>query len=138
MKGEPVTALPGGRLIASAVVAAGVAGIVWFIASSMLGADAGNRAAGLYGAGIAAIAMTAGLLILGPWIARPIGMWMTLWLAGMVARFVIALALAWVLYSATSVSPWSLVGGVGGPYFAALLTEVIVLAGFMSRTPQQA
>jgi hypothetical protein len=133
--GEPSMALPVVRLAAWPAAAAAIVGLAWFVVALIAGMGLDEAMIGLFGAGIATIAMTAGLLIIGPWIARPVSMWMSLWLAGMMVRFVVALALAWVLYSATSAGPWALLAGVGGCYFAALLTEVIVLAGFMNRTP---
>jgi len=136
--GEPSLALPVARLIAWPSIAATIAGIIWFAVALIAGMGLDEAMIGLLGAGIAIVAMTAGLLIMGPWVARPVSLWMTLWLAGMMVRFVVALACAWVLYSATSAGPWALLAGVGGCYFAALLTEVIVLAGFMNRTPKAA
>lgn len=132
--GDPVTALPAARLVAWSSGAAALAGLAWFGIALIAGFGSGDALVGLWGAAIAAVAMAVGLLVMAPWIARPISMWMTLWLAGTLVRFAIGLGLSWVLYSATSVSPWALLAGAGGCYVVALVTEVIVLAGFVNRT----
>jgi len=132
--GDRVTALPFARLAGWSSGAAALAGIVWFGVAKIAGFSGGDASIGLWGAVIASAAMTCGLVIMGPWVARPVSLWLTLWLAGTLVRFAVALGLSWVLYSATSVSPWALLAAVGGCYVVALMTEVIVLARFMNRT----
>jgi len=133
MTGEPTIALPTRRLLLVSAAAAMIVGGGWFGVSMLAGFALADSMAGVYGAAIAIVAMTAGLLAVGPWVARPISLWMTLWLGAMMVRFIIAIVLAWLLYSASPASPWALLAGVGGAYFAALLSEVVVLAGCMRR-----
>lgn len=131
MSDEPAIALPTGRLLAAASGAAIAVGGGWVVVALIVGAAPPMVRVGLWSAAIVMVAMTAGLLVIAPWRTRPIGLWMSLWLGGTLVRLIVAGGLAYVLYSATQVSEWSVLAGVGGAYFLALISEVIVLAGYV-------
>lgn len=133
MTAEPTITLPTRRLLVVPIVAALVAGGAWTMVSLIAGADRGVMLLGVWSAAIATVAMVAGTLLLMPWKARPITLWMTLWLAGTMVRFVVAAALAFPLYSATHAGEWMVVASVGGAYFTALLAEAVALAEFIRR-----
>ncbi len=130
---EAILSLPFARMIAVSTFAAAIAGGAWTLGAAIAGLDWNEAVVGAFGALITAVAMAAGLLVIGPWVARPISLWMTLWLGAMIVRFGLALGFSWLLYSASHAIPWAMLVGVGGVYFAALVSEVAVLAGFVRR-----
>ena len=62
-----------------------------------------------------------------PWRPRDLGMWMTMWMAATVLRLLLTPALAYLLYSATSLSGMALGLAIVTSYFLALLAEWVVL-----------
>jgi hypothetical protein len=132
---EPVLRLPTGPLLAISAGVPSLSGAVIAGAVMAIGRwDAGASYAALAGGGIIAIAAVVGILVMGPWRERPVGLWMTLWLAGTVVRMVVAPALTYLLYSATSLSPLALTLTVGFTYLVTLFAEAFYLAGYMNRT----
>jgi hypothetical protein len=135
-------ALPTGSLLAAACGGSAAAGIAWALVV-WLGGRAGwgigstwgpgHAIAGLVAAGIVALIATMVLLALGPWKVRPLGTWMTLWLAGAVGRLILTPLAAFLVYSAAPLSATALFLGVGITYVSALLAEVSVLTRCLQR-----
>jgi hypothetical protein len=108
-------------------------GLAWWLVASALGFGPERALAGLAGAGVTLVCTVGSMVAIGPWVVRPVGIWMTLWLAGTVIRLLLAPLGTFLLYSATPLDAPALGISVGLTYLLTLLCEAAVLARYMSR-----
>ena len=88
-------------------------------ARGALAGPVGGAGVGLRGIG--------GVLSMTPWSPAEMGRGMTMWMAATVLRLLLTPALAYLLYSATSLSGTALGLAIVFSYFLALLAEWVVL-----------
>ena len=101
---EPCLSLPTSRLVTSIALAAALTGSTWVGVAVILRQSSGAQMAGLLAAAVVAIVAIGGILAIGPWKTRPVGTWMSLWLAGMVIRMLATPAITFLLYFAVPVN----------------------------------
>lgn len=130
---EPVVALPTAALIATTMLIPATTAIVWWAVAALAGTTAPVALAGPLGAGVAGLAALASLLAIGPWKTRPLGLWMSFWLAGALVRLLLTPLLAYLIYSAARLDASALGIAVGATYLLTLLSETAVLSGCMRR-----
>jgi len=130
---EPSIGLPAGWMLAIAIGVPALLGAVWWVTCTVGPWSSEVATAGVAGAAVTAVAAVAGTLIIAPWKVQPIGLWMTLWLAGVVVRLLIAPVLTFLLYSATSLRLVPLGCAVGLTYLATLLVEAAMLSRYLNR-----
>lgn len=130
----PTIALPTRRLLAAALIACAVAAAGWSLVAWLGGFATNEILVGPCGAAIVAAAMVAGVLTIGPWKRRPVGLWTTFWMAATIIRMLLTAACTLLLYSAASFGAVALVAAVVGAYLLALLAEVLVLARFLRQS----
>ncbi|MCH8315363.1 MAG: hypothetical protein IIA64_05270 [Planctomycetes bacterium] len=130
---EPIIALPIGRMVGSIVGLSGLTyvgclAVVWL---GGFGIDAVT--AGLAGSALVAAVGVAAALLMRPWRPRPLSAWTTWWLAGIVGRLLVTPAVAYLLYSATSLSGTPLLLSVATTYVIVQCGEAAVLALHIKR-----
>ena len=130
--GEPTIALPTGRLVLTVCAAATATASAWIAVTALLGRPA-DLAAGPAGAALVAGITIAGVLTMRPWKTRPIGDWMTLWLAALVGRLLLTPLLAYLLYSATQFGLVPLMLSVAVSYVIVQIGEASALAVYLKR-----
>ena len=124
---EPIIALPIGRMVGSIVGLSGLTYVGWLAVVWLGGFGIDAVAAGLAGSALVAAVGVAAALLMRPWRPRPVSSWMTWWLAGIVGRLLVTPVVAYLLYSATSLSGTALGLAIVFSYFLALLAEWVVL-----------
>ena len=137
---EPVMSMPTGLLLTLMIVATLVVAGVWSAAAA-IGPWKGDSAVFVSGiVGIAATAVMAfvGLLIMCPWKSRPMGDWMTMWLAATVFRLLGTPVVLFLLYSAASSGSMALavkplVLSVALTYLVMVLSEAGIIAWHVRR-----
>ena len=107
-------------------------GLLWWMAAT-LGPWPEAAWAGVGGAGVTAAATLAGTLIMGPWKRHPVHHWMTMWLAGVVVRVLVAPILAFLLYSAAPLGLAPLGLSIGLTYLMTILSEAALLSRHLQR-----
>jgi hypothetical protein len=125
---DPTLAMPTGRIVVGILLAAALAGSGWVGVALALKQPAGVQTAGLMGAAVVALVAVLGVLAMTPWKVRPIGSWMTLWLAGTVVRMLATPAFTFLLYSAVPQNAMALTLSVAVAYLTVLLTETAIIA----------
>ena len=133
---EPTIGLPTARLITTVMFATIIAAGGWYAAASLGRWGAETARTGLIGGTLVGVIVLAGVLIMTPWVTRPVSAWMTLWLAGTVMRMLMTPIAAWLLYSATprgSLAAEPLALSVALTYLATLFSEATVLALHVKR-----
>lgn len=129
---EPVTALPTRRLLAAIGLAGLAAAGSWAAAVAATG-RADLIAAGAAGAGLVAVVSASSVLAIRPWKPRPMGDWTGPWLGGIVLRLLVTPALAWLVYSATPLSPVPLMLSVALAYMVVQISEAATVALYLKR-----
>ena len=129
---EPTIALPTGRMVVTVGVLATATAAVWMAVTALLGRPA-DLAAGPAGATLVAGITIAGVLAMRPWKTRPIGDWMTWWLAALVGRLLLTPLLAYLLYSATPFGLVPLMLSVAVTYVIVQVGEASALAVYLKR-----
>lgn len=125
---EPTLALPTLRLVAAVFGTCAASALLWMgaVALGPWGRDV--MLAGPVGALAVALTGAAGVLVMAPWKTRAISAWCTMWLAATVLRMLLTIAAAFLLYSATPLSPEALCLAIAAAYLLALLSEAGVVA----------
>lgn len=138
MMDEPSITLPTRRLIATTVACCAIAAAVWAGVGAALGYGSEVLLSGAIAAGLTALAVTIGLLVTMPWIAKPVTTTMAVWLGSDMLSMLLALGGAYLLYSATrhgdsaaflGLTP--LLIGVALSFFLVLLGKAAVVAAHM-------
>ncbi len=124
---SPAIVLPTGMLITAVLAACSIVSVFWIGIAWQMGWDNQVIIAGPVGGAAVALTGILGVLIMTPWRPRDMGMWMTMWMAATVLRLLLTPALAYLLYSATSLSGTALGLAIVFSYFLALLAEWVVL-----------
>ncbi|MCP3902325.1 MAG: hypothetical protein GY715_01705 [Planctomycetes bacterium] len=114
--------LPTVRLATVAVVISVIVGGGWLAAVLAGGGPRVLALGGLAAAGAVGVASVVALFAIQPWHERSVYVWPAVWLLGTYIRLVLALAGAFLLYSATPLSS-------RGVWLAAALTYVAVMVG---------
>ncbi len=130
---EPIIALPTGRMVESIVGLSAVTCAGWLAVIWLGGFEGEAGAAGVVGAATVAAVSVAAALLMRPWRPRPVSSWMTWWLAGIVGRLLVTPAVAYLLYSATSLSGTPLLLSVATTYVIVQCGEAAVVALHIKR-----
>ncbi|MEE8155177.1 MAG: hypothetical protein V3T53_09525 [Phycisphaerales bacterium] len=130
---EPIIALPIGRMVGSIVGLSALTYAGWLAVVWLGGFGAEAVAAGLAGAALVAAVGVAAALLMRPWRPRPLSSWVTWWLAGIVGRVLVTPAVAYLLYSATSLSGTPLLLSVATTYVIVQCGEAAALALHIKR-----
>lgn len=128
LQSGPAITLPSAMLLTVVPLTALIVGLLWYIFVISTSGDVSNAVAGPAGAGVVAIVALLSVLVMTPWKARPMDLWMTFWLAGTVVRLLITPLGAFLLYSATPLPANALALAVALAYLVTVLTESVVLA----------
>jgi hypothetical protein len=129
---EPVTALPTLRLLATVGCAGVAAAGIWAGAVVATGRT-GLVAEGAAGAGLVALVSAASILAIRPWRPRAMGDWAGPWLGGILLRLLVTPAVAWLVYSATPLSPVPLLLSVALAYMIVQISEAATVALYLKR-----
>lgn len=138
-KSEPVVSLPTMWLLI-AVVGGGAITVGAWSAAIAAGPWAGEQwLPGTLGIAIVTIVALLGVLVMSPWVERPVTVWMSAWLGATVFRLLLTPLAVWLLYSALPESlaaqGWKgLAIAVALSYLIILAFESFVLAGYLRRT----
>ena len=125
--------LPFGLMLWVAGLVSVVFGSGWFLVINLGFGPASIAWEGLIGSSVTLAVTVAGLLMMKPWKTRPITSWMTFWLGATVLRLMATPALAFLLYSAVSLSLTPFMLSVAASYMAVLFSEAGVLALYLKR-----
>ncbi len=130
---EPSISLPAGAMVGLALGVPAAMGLVWWLVARVGPWSDAFAWAGVCGAAVTAAATLAGTLIIGPWKRHPVHHWMSLWLAGVVVRLLLAPVLAYLLYSAAplGLAPFGL--SIGLTYLLTILSEAALLSRHLQR-----
>ena len=130
---EPIIALPTGRMVGSIVGLSALTYAGWLAVVWVGGFGVEAVPAGLAGAAVVAVVGVAAALLMRPWRPRPVSAWMTWWLGGIVVRLLVTPVVAYLLYSATSLSGTPLLLSVATTYVIVQCGEAAVLALHIKR-----
>lgn len=140
MTDEPSITLPTGRVMATTAVCCAIAAAVWAGVGAWLGYGSDVLLSGAVAAGVTALAVTLGLLLTLPWIAKPVTTTMAVWLGADMLSMLLALGGVYLLYSATRQGELSatlglspLLLGVALSFFFVLVGKAAVVAAHMSQ-----
>ena len=133
MRSGAAITLPTLSLVTLVSLAALVVGLFWYLVVTLTGGDTSHAVAGPAGAGVVAVVALLSVLVMTPWKARPMDLWMTFWLAGTVVRLLLTPVGAFLLYSATPLPASALALAVALAYLVTVLTESSVLARHVRR-----
>jgi hypothetical protein len=125
---EPTISLPGGTIFAAIIAITIVVPAIYALIALLAGWEKATIEAAGWGAALAGGIASGATLVMGPWKSRTINSWMTFWLGATVLRLFITPALAWLLYSATSLHLEALCLSVATTYFLTVLTEAWIIA----------
>ena len=135
---EPVMAMPTRLLLSAMVVTSLLVTGLWSAVVAIGPWGSVEFKSGLIGIGTTAAMAIVGLLVMTPWKQRPMGDWMTLWLAGTVFRLLGTPVVLYLLYSAASaagsapaVKPLAL--SVALTYLVMVLAEAGIIASHVRR-----
>lgn len=132
--GPPIKLPVGPMALASGAAAIAMGGLGASLAAAI-------RPSGIWsvvpGVGAVLGALGISILILRPWHARPMGRWLTAWMASRMASLVAVLALGGLLYFSSPFQPDIPVMGLtlGASYFAATVAEAWTLSRRLKESP---
>jgi hypothetical protein len=138
MPTEKKIALPTAVLLWTVCGSGALIGAGWTLGAAIGKWPTDVQFAGLAGGAIVAMVGGLGVLIMKPWKTRPIGDWMTMWLAATVLRVFLTPTLTFLLYSSARLNAFTLTLSVASAYLVVLLAEAFVLARYVERNEQSA
>lgn len=130
---EPSISLPTLKMLFTIFLASFITCLGWLIVVKLGDFQAGTMAAGPAGAGLVMVIGFLAVVLMRPWRQRPAGIWINIWMAGIVGRLFITPAAAYLLYSATPLDGQSLLLAVASSYFVVQCSEAGVLAFHLNR-----
>lgn len=133
---EPLISLPTGRLLVAVIGACATSTAAWLGVVSLGAWGREVLMAGPVGALAVAVTGVAGVVVMTPWKTRDMITWWTMWLAATVLRLLLTPVAAFLLYSATPLSPEALCLAIAASYFLALMAEAAIIARHVHRATQ--
>lgn len=131
---EPEISLPTAKMVFTIFLASLATCFTWMLVVKLGDFKASTMVAGPAGAGLVMLIGIITVFLMRPWRRRPAGIWINIWMAGIVGRLFITPAAGYLLYSATPLDSLPLLLAVASSYFVVQCSEAGVLAFHLNRT----
>lgn len=130
---EPSLSIPALPVVLACVLAPVVGVATWLGVTLGFGYSQTVVISGVVGSAVVLVVTLVSMLVTSPWTLRPVGLQMTMWMAGTVVRLLATPALAFLLYSAAPLDGKALALSVGAVHLVTLITEASVMSRLLGR-----